>query len=318
MKQWLILVLTAAFLLSNALMPSTAGGTSVYAELSVSAADPLRPRESWRLEVVAANFVPFENGEIKCLFAKLPNTTLSEEIIWRGKGAVYDTIRAEYELEAPPPGEYVLWVTLTPYPDREKQKLPTRATVFFEVNQDKVYYAPLSPVGIGYQKILEELRERGFSDTTMEGISRDAPDLAERIRGLTSRTAPPGSSTEVRYPSPSTKPHDLDSQNTHPTWGPPRPAYPRDSAEQDDNRANFPPERVKDYRPRHRIDITPSRDTSRQRPVPSSSTPEIPSRDLARDSALYMEPWLIERSNRIRKVMDSTKRTAGQSGAPSP
>jgi hypothetical protein len=76
------------------------------------------------------------------------------------------------------------------------------------------------------------------------------------------------------------------------------------------------PERVRNYRPRDTVEIISPWDTLPEKPRPNLMNVEIPTRDRAMDSILYRDPWILERSRRIREALDSSNADGGQAATP--
>ena len=252
----------------------------VYGNMQIHFKSPPNMDGTWQLEITAAPFSSFHSGEIRLYLLPMdsPSSLPSPRIVWSGDGALGDTIRVACSLDPPPSGGYGLVVQLVPHPDQPHASGRFGHEVYVEVSDSEVLYSEDGPAGVEYQKIIRELRSRGFSDTTIEGLKRDAPDLARRYARMTTRTVAPDT-TRVASRSSHRIPPD---SSQHPEWGPPRAAYPKDSALLDTGSGGLP-KRVLDYR-RGDTARTIPQDLQQWRQGPESKVP------AAMDSSSGVDP----------------------------
>ena len=298
-----LFLLTLGIQQANATQPSVG-------EIKVSFADPPTPDQSWTIDVVAVPYVSGEYSEITYwLKPEKPSMEAAPvHLIWSGAVSKWDTIRTSYIVDPPPSGGYTLTTILSIGSDPEKPKRTTRYHLFVEVGANTVWSSVYGPSGVEFEKIMEEYRSRGYTDTTWEAVVRLAPDLAKRLRNVNASTAV--SDISSRRPDDSLRPQGRgpEIENAHPGWGPIEEIAPSDSG----TPRQFPSERAKRIRPRHRIEIPSSRDNAQTEADNSvQEPPKTPALDPARDSAFSMDSSVIERTLRLRQLRDSTGSATG-------
>ena len=176
---------------------------------SVTISEPIESGESWNLEIWAYCTRDFEDGKLMLRIQDVDAMTSEEELLWEGAGKGRDTLFMNHTVPSPPNGKYMLSVTLIPFPKMEKgYSGASLDIVYVDVDEDETLYSRASFRGIEVQRILREARERGLGDTTVDGLDRSAPDLAERLRNLTVRVAP--SQVKEQQDSGQTESSDVD------------------------------------------------------------------------------------------------------------
>jgi len=189
MKWYQVLTVMVVFtlLVFESLTPASAG-TFTYGRVRLEYAEPPTPTGQWHFRVWAVNFRSFQNGEL--LFCSRPadgSNGPADVVLWQGRRGANDTIYAEFTAPSLPPGDYMIFASLVPFPELGGNDEHTADCLYITVRENQVLTDRGSWSGNYYREILQELETRGLKGANDAEIQRKAPDLAERIRSLSGK-----------------------------------------------------------------------------------------------------------------------------------
>ena len=203
MKSLAVIVLTAILPALILLEASPTEATKfTFGQVRLEYIEPPTPHSPWRFRIWALNYKDFNNGRL--ILAGLPtdgSKTAVDVVLWEGSRTAHDTIFAEFTATPPPPGNYMVYARLIPFPEKTVNAGHSSDVLYVTVRENRVLTDRGSWGGNYEQELLEELEARGLKDATEEEIWQKAPDLAARLRdrsgSMQRGPSPPGPNSDT-------------------------------------------------------------------------------------------------------------------------